>query len=48
MKKLFAMLGIAALTVGLTACNTFRGMGEDIESGGEKIQGTATQTQQKM
>lgn len=48
MKKLLAMLGIVALTVGLSACNTFRGMGQDIESGGEKMQGTATETQKKM
>lgn len=48
MKKLFAMFGIAVLAVGLSACNTFRGMGEDIESGGEKVQGAASETQQKM
>jgi entericidin B len=48
MKKIFTMLGIVALTVGLSACNTFRGMGEDMEAGGEKVQGAATETQEKM
>lgn len=48
MKKLIAMLGIITLTAGLSACNTFRGMGQDIERGGEKVQGTATETQKKM
>jgi entericidin B len=48
MKKLFAMLGIATLAIGLSACNTFRGMGEDIESGGEKVQGAATEVQKGL
>jgi entericidin B len=48
MKKLVAMLGIVVLTAGLSACNTFRGMGQDVERGGEKLQGTATETQKKM
>jgi len=48
MKKIFALFGIVMLTASLSACNTFRGMGEDIERGGEKVQGTATDTQKKM
>ena len=29
---------IVAIAVGLTACNTLRGVGKDIEAGGEAIQ----------
>ncbi len=48
MKKLLTTLGILVITVGLTACNTFRGMGQDVERGGEKVQDAATDTQKKM
>ncbi len=47
MKKLIAVLGILLFTTGLTACNTFRGMGQDVERGGEKVQDAATTTQRK-
>jgi entericidin B len=36
MKKLIAVLGILVFTSGLTACNTFKGMGKDVERGGKK------------
>lgn len=32
----------------LTGCNTFKGLGEDVQRGGEKVTKTAEQTQQKM
>lgn len=48
MKKLIAILGILVFTTGLTACNTFRGMGQDVERGGEKVQDAASSTQKKM
>lgn len=48
MKKLIATLGILMFAVGLTGCNTFRGMGQDVERGGEKVQDAATDTQKKM
>lgn len=48
MKKLIAMLGVVLFTSGLTACNTFKGMGQDVERGGEKVQDAATTTQKKM
>jgi len=35
MKKLFFLLTVAAL---LNACNTIKGIGKDIEKGGEAIQ----------
>jgi entericidin B len=48
MKKLIAVLGILVFTSGLTACNTFKGMGKDVERGGEKVQDAAGSTQKKM
>jgi len=39
MKKLIAVFCVLAMSVGLTACNTFEGFGKDVERGGEKIQG---------
>ena len=48
MKKT-TVLAAALLMLGvLTGCNTVQGMGRDIERGGEKLQGTARDTQEKM
>lgn len=47
MKKLIAVLAVLAFTTGLTACNTFRGMGQDVERGGEKVQDAATGAQKR-
>lgn len=46
MKKLIAAMGILVI-VGLTGCNTMRGMGKDVERGGEKVQDAATRQQAK-
>lgn len=46
MKKLIAVMGILVV-VGLTGCNTMRGMGQDVERGGEKVQDAATRQQAK-
>lgn len=35
-------------TVVLTGCNTMKGLGEDVQRGGEKVTQSAEQTQQKM
>lgn len=32
----------------LTGCNTVKGLGKDVQRGGEKVTQTAEQTQQKM
>lgn len=32
----------------LTACNTFEGMGKDVESGGEHVQDAAKTVKKKM
>jgi entericidin B len=47
MKKTISILFLLAMSVGLTACNTFRGMGQDVERGGEKVQDAATNAQNK-
>lgn len=41
MKKAVSVLSILIVTLGLTACNTMRGFGQDVERGGEKVQGAA-------
>jgi entericidin B len=47
MKKLAALL--ALLYIGaLAGCNTFEGMGKDIERGGEKVQDGSKSTKEKM
>jgi entericidin B len=45
-KKLVTILGILSVTFAVTACNTVRGMGQDVQSGGEKMQNKATEVQQ--
>jgi entericidin B len=47
MKKFVAVIALLMFSAGLTACNTFRGMGQDIERGGEKVQGAAEKQQAK-
>ncbi len=47
MKKTVAVLALLMLGV-LAGCNTVQGVGKDIERGGEKLQGTAKDTKEKM
>ena len=47
MKKLIALFALAGVTL-VTGCNTISGAGKDIERGGEKMQGAAQDTKQKM
>ena len=35
--KILALLAFALSTVALTACNTTKGFGEDLQSGGENL-----------
>ena len=44
MKKLFVLFTLAAL-IGLSGCNTWRGLGKDIEQVGEKMQKKPSQQQ---
>lgn len=37
-RNMFVLILAAVFTFGLTACNTMRGIGEDTEEAGEKIQ----------
>lgn len=46
MKKIASILSILVFAMGLTACNTMKGMGQDVESGGQKIEGAAEKAQQ--
>lgn len=47
MKMIWAL--ILAATIGtLTACNTVKGAGQDIQSAGEAIDSSATEVQKKM
>lgn len=47
MKKTAALLALVMLGA-LAGCNTMQGVGKDIERGGEKLQGAAQNTKQKM
>ncbi len=47
MKTLFTLLMSSAFVV-LAGCNTVAGAGKDIERGGEKVQDTAKDVQQKL
>jgi len=41
MKKMISVVGVLLFTLGLTACNTMHGFGQDVEKGGEKVQNAA-------
>lgn len=41
LKKLFSVLTIFSVLLTLGACNTVRGIGQDIEKGGEALQRAA-------
>jgi len=45
MKRIMALV---LLGIALAGCNTFAGMGRDIERGGEKMQNEARETQRNM
>lgn len=47
MNRLITLMLMCA-GLALTGCNTIAGAGKDIESGGEKVQDTARDVQQKM
>lgn len=47
MKKITSIMLLLAFTLGLAGCNTFRGFGQDMQKGGEKIQDAATNAQSK-
>ncbi|HVL77624.1 MAG TPA: entericidin A/B family lipoprotein [Noviherbaspirillum sp.] len=48
MKKIISVLSVLVMSIGVSACNTMAGMGQDIERGGERMQGAAERQQQEM
>jgi entericidin B len=42
------MLGLLGPLIALTGCNTVAGAGQDIERGGQKVEGAARDVQRKM
>jgi len=46
LKRCVLMLGLMSV-IFLTACNTMKGAGQDIQSGGEKLENKAEEVQQK-
>lgn len=48
LRRIVSVIGIISFTLSLGACNTFRGMGKDVERGGEHVQDAATDVQKKM
>lgn len=47
MKSIYALV-LASVFAALAGCNTVAGAGKDIERGGEKVQDTAKDVQQKL
>lgn len=47
MKKISLFLSAILLGVSLSACNTVKGFGQDVEKGGEKVQDAAQKTQNR-
>jgi entericidin B len=42
------ILGLSAPLTALTGCNTVAGAGQDIQSGGQKVEGAARDVQRKI
>ncbi|RZI40291.1 entericidin A/B family lipoprotein [Herbaspirillum sp. HC18] len=47
MKKIISAMCILMFASALSACNTMKGFGQDVERGGEKVQGAAEKQQNK-
>jgi predicted small secreted protein len=47
-RTLLVMLSLGFALTAISACNTFHGMGEDVQSAGEAITGSADKTKDKM
>ncbi|HYD63688.1 MAG TPA: entericidin A/B family lipoprotein [Noviherbaspirillum sp.] len=46
MKRIITLLSMMMFAFSLSACNTMKGMGKDVERGGEKMQGAAEKAKQ--
>jgi len=47
-KKIISLAAVISIFGILSACNTFEGMGKDVQKGGEKVQDAAHETKEKM
>lgn len=45
MKKAVTLISLIVFSMSLSACNTMRGFGKDVERGGEKVQDKAADVQ---
>lgn len=48
MRKFSIIAVLAALVLSFSACNTFKGVGQDISAGGQAIDKAATSVQKKI
>jgi entericidin B len=48
MKKLVAALFVVSLVPTLVACNTIRGVGKDVQAGGEAVEEAAKEVQEEI
>ena len=48
MRKIKALVLLALVGSSLAACNTFEGMGQDVQAGGRAMERGADNTQKKM
>ena len=48
MKKIVAALFVAALIPTMTACNTVKGVGKDVQAGGEAVEDVATDVEKEI
>lgn len=46
MKRIVSVLSLMLFALSLSACNTMKGFGKDVERGGEKVQGAAEKAKQ--
>jgi predicted small secreted protein len=48
MKQLLAIILLAIATTGLTACNTVKGVGQDVSAGGRDLTKAASTVERKI
>lgn len=48
MRKLALLAASIAMVLSLSACNTFKGVGQDISAGGQAIDNAATSVQKHL
>jgi predicted small secreted protein len=47
LKKLVALVSLAGFVLGLAACNTMEGVGQDVQAGGKAIEKAADKNKPK-